>query len=454
MHEEVLPMSFDSDLAVEVTALSKCYRLFDKPSDRLKQSLPWFRKPLYQEFWALDEVSLSLRKGHTLGVIGRNGSGKSTLLQLICGTLTPTKGVINVSGRIGALLELGSGFNPEFTGLENVLLNAAILGLSSAEVESKLDDILAFADIGDFINQPVKLYSSGMVVRLAFAVQAHVDPSILIVDEALAVGDELFQKKCFARLENLKHQGTSILLVSHSCSQINQHCDEVLLLNKGKSKLYGPPHYVTAIYQRLLQVPDHKWEDILREDSSQRQDTSLSPFVEEQSLSKDLDVSTGDKFIHESWFDPSLVSSSRISYPADDAEIASIVVNDINGDRINTFPQGNSFDIVITVTANRNFEAVRLGCFVANASGSRVTGQSYPKKLGEVFSLRAGESKSITLGFIGGLWPGLYFIGAGLCDINSSGKFLHRLIDDYVIRIADIYHSQPIGDTDLGRILS
>ena len=166
-------MSFNSDLAIEADGLSKCYRLFKKPSDRLKQSLPWQRSKLYQEFWALNRISFKLKKGQTLGVIGKNGSGKSTLLQLICGTMTPTEGQVRVEGRIGALLELGSGFNPEFTGIENVRLNAAVLGLRKKEIEAKLDDILAFADIDDFKDQPVKLYSSGMVVRLAFAVQAH-----------------------------------------------------------------------------------------------------------------------------------------------------------------------------------------------------------------------------------------------------------------------------------------
>ena len=158
-----------------------------------------------------------------------------------------TRSTVDVNGRIGALLELGSGFNPEFSGLENVRLNAAVLGLKERDIESKLDDILDFADIGNYITQPVKLYSSGMVVRLAFAVQAHIEPSILIVDEALAVGDELFQKKCFSRLERLKQQGTSILFVSHSCSQINQHCDEVLLLHKGRYRLSGDPHFVTTM---------------------------------------------------------------------------------------------------------------------------------------------------------------------------------------------------------------
>ena len=342
---------------------------------------------------------------------------------------------------------MGSGFNPEFTGLENVRLNAAVLGLKQREIDEKLDDILAFADIGDFIDQPVKLYSSGMVVRLAFAVQAHIDPSILIVDEALAVGDELFQKKCFARLENLKQQGTSILLVSHSCSQINQHCDQVLLLNKGRQQLSGDPHYVTAMYQRLIQEDDCKWAQILQEDSKDK--AAFSSCDENNVLQPE--GGSIDRPIFESWLDPTLKSSSSISYPSSGAEIVSIGIFETEGKQINTIPQGNPFDIKLTLKAYRDLEAVRLGCFVANKNGKRVTGQSFPKRIGQGFSMRAGESKMISLGFLGGLWPGLYFVGAGLSETKSTGIFLHRLIDEAVMRVVDTQYSQPIGDTDLSR---
>src|SRR6478672_3840406 len=230
-----------SDIAIKVEHLSKCYQIYSQPRERLKQFiLPALQgmigqqpKQYFRDFWALQDVSFEVRKGETVGIIGRNGSGKSTLLQLICGTLNPTSGSLQAHGRIAALLELGSGFNPEFTGRENVYLNGSLLGLSSAEIDVKFDDIAAFADIGEFIERPVKTYSSGMVVRLAFAVQAMVDPDILIVDEALSVGDEKFQRKCFARLEELKSRGTSILFVSHSGSQIVELCERALLLEHG-----------------------------------------------------------------------------------------------------------------------------------------------------------------------------------------------------------------------------
>ena len=229
----------NDNIAIRASGLSKCYRIYNHPRDRLIQAI-WGRdrfarpKLRYREFWALNDVSFELARGQTLGVVGRNGSGKSTLLQLLCGTLLPTNGNVETKGRIGALLELGSGFNPEFSGLDNVYLNASLLGLSQTEIENQLDAILSFAEIGDFVDQPVKTYSSGMAVRLAFAVQAHISPDLLVVDEALAVGDELFQKKCYAHLNQLKEQGTAVLLVTHNCPQIIQNCDQALLLHAGE----------------------------------------------------------------------------------------------------------------------------------------------------------------------------------------------------------------------------
>lgn len=249
-----------TDIAIRVQNLSKCYQIYDNPRDRLKQFfLPRIRRLLgkphtayFREFWALQDVSFEVKRGETVGIIGRNGSGKSTLLQIICGTLTPTNGEVRVHGRVAALLELGSGFNPEFTGRENVYLNASVLGLTKDEIDVRYDAIAAFADIGEFIDQPVKTYSSGMTVRLAFAVQCQVDPDILIVDEALAVGDAKFQAKCFERLRQLKESGTSILLVTHSNEQIVTHCSQAMLLNAGKALEYGEPRQVSNRYMDLL----------------------------------------------------------------------------------------------------------------------------------------------------------------------------------------------------------
>ena len=248
-----------TDIAIRVQNLSKCYQIYDNPGDRLKQFVaPRIKRllgkphtPYFREFWALQDVSFEVKRGETVGIIGRNGSGKSTLLQIICGTLTPTGGTVQTNGRIAALLELGSGFNPEFTGRENVYLNAAVLGLSKEEVDARFDQIAAFADIGQFIEQPVKTYSSGMMLRLAFAVIAHVDADILIIDEALAVGDAFFTQKCMRFLRSFMKTGT-ILFVSHDTSAIVNLCSKAVLLVGGQIKASGAAKHVTEIYLESL----------------------------------------------------------------------------------------------------------------------------------------------------------------------------------------------------------
>jgi lipopolysaccharide transport system ATP-binding protein len=245
-----------TDIAIRVQNLSKCHHIYDAPRDRLKQFVvPSLQRLVrlaprqyFHEFWALKDVSFEIKKGDAFGIIGRNGSGKSTLLQMICGTLNPTGGSIQTNGRIAALLELGSGFNPDFTGRENVYLNGSILGLTGKEIDARLDDILAFADIGDFIDQPVKTYSSGMFVRLAFAIQVNVDPEILIVDEALSVGDFFFQQKCFARLRKMREDGLTLLFVSHDMGTVRDLCPNSIYLIKGKAAFIGDSQEAIRTY--------------------------------------------------------------------------------------------------------------------------------------------------------------------------------------------------------------
>jgi len=245
-----------SEIAIKVENLSKCYQIYAHPHDRLKQSIyPRLQrlagqqpKQYFREFWALKDVSFEIKKGETVGIIGRNGSGKSTLLQMICGTLNPTSGSIQTHGRIAALLELGSGFNPEFTGRENVYMNAAVLGLSREETDARFDDIIDFADIGDFIEQPVKTYSSGMMVRLAFAVTVHVDADILIVDEALAVGDAFFTQKCMIKIKKLMDSGATLLFVSHDSNAVKSLCNSALLLDHGQLTCAGDTNNVVEAY--------------------------------------------------------------------------------------------------------------------------------------------------------------------------------------------------------------
>lgn len=242
----------DSDVVIAVRNVGKMYRLYDRPQDRLKEQLFWrFGKHYGREFWALRDVSFEVRRGETVGIIGRNGSGKSTLLQIIAGTLAPTFGEVSVHGRLAALLELGSGFNPEFTGRENVFLNGTMLGIDRTEMESRYAGIVAFADIGEFIDQPVKLYSSGMVVRLAFSVAASIEPEVLIIDEALSVGDIYFQAKCMARIDQLHRSGVTILFVSHALQTIRALCDHALLLDRGLMISWGEVERVSDIYSAM-----------------------------------------------------------------------------------------------------------------------------------------------------------------------------------------------------------
>jgi ABC-type polysaccharide/polyol phosphate transport system ATPase subunit len=237
------------EIVISAKNLTKAYRLFGHPGDRIKQFLSLGLRQYHREFTALQDVSFDIRRGETIGIIGRNGSGKSTLLQLICGILKPTSGSVTINGRVSALLELGAGFNPEFTGRENVFFQGAIMGLSQAEMAARFDAIAAFADIGEFIDQPVRTYSSGMFVRLAFAVAAHVKPDVFLIDEALAVGDIDFQAKCLIKMHGLVDNGVTVILVSHSMQTINSFCDRAILLDGGTVRLDGPPEIVIDRYR-------------------------------------------------------------------------------------------------------------------------------------------------------------------------------------------------------------
>lgn len=241
-----------SKYSIEIQDVSKVYKIFNKPQDRLKQFLSRDLKKYYQEFWALKNLGFKVARGKTVGIIGKNGSGKSTLLQIITGTLQPSEGDVKVEGRISALLELGSGFNPEYTGRENVYMNGSIMGLSEKEIKSKMSQIEDFAEIGEFIDQPVKLYSSGMFVRLAFACAIHVDPDILIVDEALAVGDMQFQLKCIEKMKKFKEDGKTILFVSHDTYSIKNFCDEVIWLKDGQVFKQGDVLAITNEYEEFM----------------------------------------------------------------------------------------------------------------------------------------------------------------------------------------------------------
>ena len=426
-------------IAISVNNLSKCYRIFPSPQARLIQGILGHRKQLYRNFWALRDINFELRQGQTLGVVGRNGSGKSTLLQILCGTLTPTEGQINCHGRIAGLLELGSGFNPEFTGIENIFLNASLLGLKQKDIDSRLDSILAFADIGEHIHQPVKTYSSGMALRLAFAVQANIEPDILIVDEALAVGDELFQKKCFSRLSQLKQQGTSILLVTHSCAQIIQHCDQSLLLHKGQQQLLGQPSIITTTYQQLANAPDEQWPAVI-----QRRQNLIN------SNKSNTDENKSKSAEHNTEHDPNLIPQSREIYPSEGIMIESVTVEYPDGRECNQITFGAAFQLRFKyrATSDHKPQPIRCGCHIANNQGLRITGQAFPLS-GEFFSPKAGTQWDMVFSFGAGLLPGVYFIGGGIWPADQPGAFLHRVVDFCAMRILSNPDSTPSGICDL-----
>ena len=421
-----------SDLALEVEQLGKLYPIYDHPRDRLLQALWGKRKQLYRPFWALQNVSFQVKRGQTLGVVGRNGSGKSTLLQLICGTLTPTCGEVWVNGRIGALLELGSGFNPEFSGLENVYLNGTLLGLTQKDIDSKLDAILDFAGIGDFIHQPVKTYSSGMAVRLAFAVQAHVEPELLVVDEALAVGDEMFQKKCYAHLEKLKENGTAILLVTHSCPQILQHCDQALLLSGGHLKLDGSPKLITSTYQLLNNAPADQWESLLNQ------------LTEREGETETTSRETGEVEASEQQSSPPLIPSSSVSYEPQGILIEAVEIFNRDGDPVTLIPMAQPFSLRFRYHATEALEDLHLACNIANQTGVRITGQHHAGP-----NCVAGDSFCMTFHFKSGLLPGLYFVGGGIWRSNRPGDFLHRVVDNRAFRITTETPIHGFGLCDL-----
>lgn len=295
-----LQMSSNSPI-IRVENLSKCFNIYDRPRDRLKEmfmsNLPMLsgsREIKYhREFWALDNINFEIGKGQTVGILGQNGSGKSTLLQIMTGTMTPTSGTVNIDGKVAALLELGSGFNPDFTGRENVYLNGSLLGLTRNQIDNKFDYIASFADIGDHLDQPVKTYSSGMMLRLAFAVQIAVESEVLIIDEALAVGDARFQMKCFKRLEELKALGTTILFVSHSSEQIRSFCDFGLVLDKGKTIFWGDARAATVKYLASI-FPDQTQP----EDTISNSTASSMGQIEIDELEGSLSIKPNQEGIH------------------------------------------------------------------------------------------------------------------------------------------------------------
>jgi lipopolysaccharide transport system ATP-binding protein len=442
-------MSGDN-MAINVINLSKCYQIYGQPHDRLKQSIyPRFQrlagkqpKQYYREFWALKDVTFEVKKGETVGIIGRNGSGKSTLLQMICGTLNPTSGSIQTRGRIAALLELGSGFNLEFTGRENVYMNAAVLGLSKEETDARFDDIAAFADIGDFIEQQVKTYSSGMMVRLAFAVAINVDPQILIVDEALSVGDELFQRKCFSRIEAIKQKGATILFVSHSGGTVVELCDHAVLLDSGEKLAMGAPKTIIGKYQKLIYAPQDKRhairEEIRASGAGGWQSTAASHSAEATSqLPENKHTAENDP---EEFFDPNLKPQSTLTYESHGACIASPEILTLSGEKVNCLKRGKSYRYTYKVRFDRGVTNVRFGMLIKSISGLELGGAVSAPSVGQgIPYLPPGTLVGVEFRFTCNLNPGSYFLNAGVTgNYREEETYLHRVLDLCMFKVMPV----------------
>jgi lipopolysaccharide transport system ATP-binding protein len=438
-----------SEIAIKVSAVSKCFHIYDKPRDRLMQMLAGGTKRYYREFWALKDISFQVERGSTVGIVGRNGSGKSTLLQMICGTLNSTDGSIEANGRIAALLELGSGFNPEFTGRENVYMNASVLGLTKEETDARYDEITAFADIGLFIDQPVKTYSSGMLVRLAFAVAINADPEILIVDEALSVGDELFQRKCFARLEAIKSKGATILFVSHSGSTIVELCDHAILLDSGELLAQGKPKKIVSQYQKLMYAPTDKRENIR---------AAIKEGLTIQAVELDaLDTAvTGDTAANpdkDDFFDENLKSSSMIEFESHGAYIDHPYITDMNGRAVNNLVRGRKYLYNYRVKFERCAERVRFGMVIRTTTGLALGG-AHSSSASQVISVVDPEAELlVSFEFDCLVNPGTYFINAGVFGTSHDGQeetVMHRLVDAVVFRVGPIQNNLATELVDFG----
>ena len=393
------------------------YKLYNKPLDRLVDSLGLTRKKLYKEHYALRDINFDIGVGECVGIIGTNGSGKSTILKIITGVLSPTGGSITVNGRISALLELGAGFNPEYSGLENIYLNGTMMGFTEEEIDARLDDILNFADIGEFVHQPVKTYSSGMFVRLAFAVAINIDPEILVVDEALSVGDVFFQSKCYRKFEEFKKQGKTILFVSHDLGSISKYCDRVILLNQGEMLDQGTPKAMGDMYKQLLvrqnPVKQAQMKEALRE--SQKKGFQMNP--------------------------------NTLEYGEKQAEIVDFVVIDSKGRQSNTIEKGTSFQIKMRIHFNENILQPIMAFTFKNIQGTEITGTNTMYEGVNVENTEPGSECVVTFEQKMDLQGGEYLLSFG-CTGYQNGEFtvFHRLYDACNITVVSVKNTVGFYD--------
>jgi lipopolysaccharide transport system ATP-binding protein len=443
----------NDNVVIQVQNATKAYTIWSSPAARLHGPLlgqvgqmpflPPSARNLcnrlshesFRSFHALRNISFSVRQGESVGIIGRNGSGKSTLLQILAGTLAPTGGLVSVNGKVAALLELGSGFNMEFTGRENVEMYSTVLGLSREEIRDKFAEIEAFADIGDFIEQPLKTYSSGMVLRLAFAVQAVVNPDILIVDEAFSVGDEAFQRKCYARIHALQERGGTFLFVSHSAGAVIELCQRAILLEAGELLIDGPPKLVVAKYHKLLFAPAESRAAICQEirDLNHKGATHMQDLL---SVAPAAAAPAKSKAVEEDFHDPGLVPKSTVAYPSRGALIENPQICRSDGRVVNVLTRGEEYIYRYVVKFTEPQRAVRFGMLIKTVSGYELGGATSHTRASSLESVAAGSTVTVEFPFRCSLAPGVYFLNAGvLGSIESEEVFLHRLIDVAMFRV-------------------
>jgi len=429
-----------SNLAINVCDVTKIYRLYDKPIDRLKESISLTHKKYHKEFFALDKISFSVEKGSTVGIIGTNGSGKSTILKIITGVLNPTTGSVEVDGNISALLELGAGFNMDYTGIENIYMNGTMMGFSREQMEAKLPEILEFADIGDFVYQPVKTYSSGMFVRLAFALAINVEPEILIVDEALSVGDVFFQAKCYRRMEEIRKTGTTILMVTHDMGSVIKYCDKVILLNKGEFLAEGPAGEMVDLYKKILAGR----MDDLEADLAKRLDSNFSDMME---LNNDINK-THAKEYHGLMKEKISINPNKTEYGDGRAEIYDLGLLDSKGELTNLLLKGEEFTIREKIRFNANIESPIFTFTIKDKKGTELSGTNTMFEGVPVKPVKPGDEAVVEFKQKMTLQGGEYLLSMSCTGFeNGTHVVYHRLYD--VTFITVISNKNTVGVYDM-----
>lgn len=442
-----------SEYAIRVKNVSKVYKLFEGNKDRVLDALSLSKKKRYKEHYALNNMNFDIARGETVGIIGTNGAGKSTILKIITGVLSPTDGEVEINGRISALLELGAGFNMEYTGIENIYLNGTMIGFTREEIDERLDDILAFADIGDFVYQPVKTYSSGMFVRLAFAVAINIDPEILIVDEALSVGDVFFQAKCYKKFEDFKKMGKTILFVSHDLTSIARYCDKVILLDHGRKLDEGTPKEMVGLYKRILAGKNPSARGVMVSDESgvvSSVSDGKDSITEAQNQSRDSERTVHNEILWKTNYD---INPNVDEYGNGEAEIIDFAVMDDLGDCSNNIVKGSTFIIKSKVRFNNDVVDPIFTYTIKNIHGTAITGTNTMFERVSVGTAKAGETYVASFEQEMNLQGGEYLLSIS-CTGYKEGELIvyHRLYD--VINITVISDKNTVGFYDMNSVTS